>query len=166
MTLRWKMFLVFLVMAGLGIASHEVVYRLRPKPASMQERGLAWLREEYHIPEEGFRKIEALHRDYFEQCDLMCAEMVTSARPSGLRGLRAYQKDYVRERRHHKEREASMQQQKALCERCMNTMVNHLESVAALMPPEEGRRFLKEIMPELTHPQELEQLAPAAASPP
>lgn len=166
MKLRWKMFLVFLAMAGLGIASHEVVYRLRPKPPSMQERGLAWLREEYHIPEESFRKIEALHRDYFEQCDLMCAEMVSSARPSGLRGTRAYQKDFIRERRQQKERDASREQQKALCERCMNTMVNHLESVAALMPPEEGRRFLREIMPELTHPRELEELGPAAASPP
>lgn len=160
------MFLVLLAMAGLGVASHEVVYRLRPKPASMQDRGLAWLREEYHIPEEGFGKIEALHRDYFRQCDLMCEEMVSSARPSGLRGLRAYQKDYVRERRHLKEREASKQQQKALCERCMGTMVDHLEAVAALMPPEEGRRFLREIMPELTHPRELEELGPAAASPP
>jgi hypothetical protein len=161
---RLKLLLVVVGITGLGVGSHEVVYRLRPKPASMQERGLAWLREEYHVPDDAFLRIESLHRDYFRQCDRMCEEMVSAARPSGLRGSRAYQKDMMKQRQHVKEE--SRQRQKALCERCMSTMVNHLQSVSTLMPPEEGRRFLREILPELTHPRELNELESATASPP
>lgn len=166
MTLRWKLFLAVLGVAGLGIGSHEVVYRLRPKPPSMQERGLAWLREEYRIPEESFRRIEALHHDYFRQCDLMCAEMVSAARLSSLRGARASQRDLMQARRQQQEREATRQRQKALCDRCLGTMVQHLQSVAALMPADQGRRFLQEILPELTHPRELLDLEPSAAPTP
>ena len=160
------MLLVILGIAGLGIASHEVVYRLRPKPPSMQERGLAWLRSEYHIPESSFRQIEALHQRYFRQCDLMCAEMVSSARPSSLRGTRAATRDMMLQGRQNEMREQARMQQKALCERCIGSMVQHLKDVAALMPPEQGPRFLQEILPELTHPRELEELESAASIPP
>ena len=37
-------------------------------------------------------------------------------------------------------------------------MVAHLRAVAALMPLAEGERFLREILPEVMHPPELQRL--------
>ncbi|MCA1964171.1 MAG: hypothetical protein LDL31_09535 [Prosthecobacter sp.] len=168
MTLRSKLLFALLGVVGLGIVSHEVVYTLRPKPESMQERGLAWLRQEYQIPEDRFRQIEKLHQDYFRQCDLMCAEMVTQARPSPLRLGKRYQPgalDEVEQKIQQQKLEDTKRRQ-ALCERCLKTMVQHLHSVAALMPPEQGRRFLNELLPELTHPRELQELESAATRSP
>lgn len=154
MTLRWKLFGALLAMAGLGVASHEIVYHLRPKPASMQERGLVWLRDEYGIPEDRFREIEALHQEYFKKCDLMCAEMGSSARPRILRASLRYQaaekKTVPSVAAEAPPELGEKKRQKALCERCLSTMVQHLQDVARLMPAPEGKRFLQEILPELT----------------
>ncbi len=169
MTLRWKLFGALVGMAGLGVASHEIVYHLRPKPASMQERGLLWLRDEYRIPEDRFREIEVLHQEYFKKCDLMCAEMVSAARPrmlrAGLRYQAAEKKTTLPAAPGIQPEVGGKSRQKALCERCLATMMQHLQDVARLMPPPEGQRFLKEILPELTHPRELQELE-AAAPPP
>ncbi len=165
MTLRLKLLMALVLLAGLLLGAHEVAYHLLPKPPTMQERGLAWLKEEYQVPEDRFRQIEELHRDYFAKCDRMCSEMLSATRPAIPRVGKRFPRDESDTRALQMKVEENKQKQKALCERCLDTMVDHLETVAALMPPEQGSRFLREILPELTHPRELDELGSTKAAP-
>ncbi|HEY1080775.1 MAG TPA: hypothetical protein VGE29_00850 [Prosthecobacter sp.] len=150
MNVREKLFFMLLTVVVLAYAAHEVVMSVSPKPPSAQEIGLEWLRKEYHLSDEAFGKIAALHKDYFVRCDEMCAAMERAHRPLIQRGRMPAGPD--------KSQASALRREKAVCENCLDSMVQHLRSVAALMPPEEGQRFLKDILPEVINPPELQQL--------
>lgn len=144
-----KLLLMSLAMAALAYAAHEAVLRWRPKPPDPRELGLAWLRQEYRLGDEAFARIADLHRDYFVRCDAMCASLEQAHRPLLLRGRNSLPES---------SRQQALQREKALCESCLDSMVAHLRAVAALMPLAEGERFLREILPEVMHPPELQRL--------
>jgi hypothetical protein len=149
--MRARVKLVFMALAAVALAysAHEVVIHLRPKPPSPRQIGLEWLRQEYNIPDEAYQKIALLHQEYFVRCDEMCATMERTHRPLLHRkGVAMTQEMRARALRH----------EKAVCENCLDNMVLHLTKVAALMPPLEGERFLKDILPEVINPPELQKL--------
>jgi hypothetical protein len=125
----------------LALVSYQVVQRVRPEKDALRHRGLTWLREEYHIPEDNFRQIVKLHEAYFARCDKMCADLLEAHAASSRLANRQ-----------------TAQQEHDLCEHCLNTMIEHLQTVASLMPPQEGRRFLATVLPEVSHPPELQDL--------
>jgi len=148
MDLRLRLFCLALLTCVLAATAFQITRQFQPKPPSRESIGLDWLRQEYQIADDAFARISALHHDYFARCDAMCAEMIAAHRPSRLRNrLRAA--DTAQE---------SRRREKVICERCLDTMVSHLRAVAAHMEPEQGSRFLADILPEVTHPPELEQL--------
>lgn len=149
MNIREKLLLRVVVVIGLAFATHEIVYKLRPKPATAQQIGLDWLKQEYRIPNDAFTQISALHRDYFIRCDEMCANMQRAHRPLIQRSRAQATQEW---------RAAALKREKALCENCLDNMVVHLRNVAALMPPPQGERFLKDILPEVINPPELQKL--------
>ena len=149
MTVREKFFFMGLVIALLAWAGHGAVTYLRPKPPSPRQIGLEWLRQEYNIPAEAYKKIAALHQEYFIRCDEMCATMERAHRPLLQRSRRPLSQE---------KRSAVLKREKAVCENCLDNMVLHLKTVAALMPPAEGERFLKDILPEVINPPELQKL--------
>lgn len=157
MPIQVKALLVALGTVVLAIITHDLVIGVAPRQPSQQELGLAWLKTEYQVPDAAFEKIVALHEDYFEKCDAMCAQMLATNRLSRhfpTRNISPSQASALRRRAE----SASMAQERALCETCLKTMVAHLESVAALMTEEQGRRFLQDLLPELVNPRELIEL--------
>lgn len=146
MKAREKLFFMLLTALALAYAAHEVVMHLRPKPPTPQQIGLEWLRQEYHLPDEAFRKIARVHENYFVRCDEMCAAMEQAHRP------------LLQRSRQLPSRDSALRREKAVCENCLDSMVRHLRDVAALMPPAEGERFLKDILPEVINPPELQKL--------
>lgn len=157
MSIKLKALLVALGTVALAVASHDFVVSVAPRPPSPQELGLAWLKQEYHVPDAAFERIKALHEEYFQRCDAMCAEMLDVRRPFALK----FGKHQTHRQSHEsrlRARAEARARQKALCESCLGTMVAHLEAVAALMPAGEGERFLKDLLPELVNPRELQEL--------
>jgi hypothetical protein len=157
MSLSLKAGLVVLGFALLVLVTHEAVLRLTPPPPDPHQLGLAWLKAEYRVPDEAFAKISVLHEEYFARCDAMCAQMLGAHRPALPRTARNLGPRDA-ERLRQQAAAAAREREKALCESCLGTMVAHLEAVAALMPAVEGERFLKDLLPELVNPRELQDL--------
>ncbi|MBB5038601.1 hypothetical protein [Prosthecobacter dejongeii] len=149
MKIREKLFFMALAVILLAYTAHEVVIHLRPVPPSPRQIGLEWLRAEYDIPQEAYEKIAALHQDYFVRCDEMCATMERAHRPLIQRSRTPQSKETP---------SAALKREKAVCENCLENMVQHLKNVAALMPSVQGERFLKDILPEVINPPELQKL--------
>ena len=149
MKVREKLFFMALAVIVLAYGTHELVIHLRPKPPSPQQIGLEWLRQEYNIPAEAYEQIAALHQEYFIRCDEMCATMERAHRPLLQRSRRPLSQE---------NRSAALKREKAVWENCLDNMVLHLKTVASLMPPAEGERFLKDILPEVINPPELQKL--------
>ncbi|MBE7496818.1 MAG: hypothetical protein HS117_17895 [Verrucomicrobiaceae bacterium] len=106
---------------------------------SPQDVGLRWLKDEYHLDDVAFERVSALHRDYFQQCDKMCRQIDEADRP-------------LLWRARHRERktgeiDAQLVKEQAICADCETAATEHLRQVAALMPPEQGKRFLDDILP-------------------
>ena len=106
---------------------------------SPQDVGLRWLKDEYHLGDAAFERVSILHRDYFQQCDKMCRQIDAAGRPllwrSRHRGSKTGQLD------------AQFNKEQAICADCEKAATDHLNQVAALMPPEQGKRFLDDILP-------------------
>ncbi|MEN3939949.1 hypothetical protein WJU23_01545 [Prosthecobacter sp. SYSU 5D2] len=149
MKVREKLFFMALAVIILAYGTHELVIYLRPAPPSPRQIGLEWLRQEYKIPDEAYEKIAALHQEYFVRCDEMCATMERAHRPLLQRSRKPVSQEM---------QAAAIKREKAVCENCLENMVLHLNTVAALMPPAEGERFLKDILPEVINPPELQKL--------
>lgn len=136
-----------LTAAAAGIALWIARESVRPRELPPQEAGLMWLRDEYQLDDATFERIHALHRDYFRRCENMCRQIDAADRPLLWRGRRSGPPPA--------DLPAQIASERALCSDCETAATKHLEQVAALMPPEQGRRFLADIMPTI-HRQRLE----------
>ena len=103
---------------------------------SVQETGLQWLKEEYHLDEETFRKVEALHLSYFATCDKMCRQIEEADRPLSRRART----------RQTPPGPNWLRQEQRLCDECENAAKNHLKQVAALLPEGQRQRFLDHML--------------------
>ncbi len=157
MSLTLKAGLAVLGIAALVLVTHEAVLRLSPPPPDPQQLGLAWLKAEYQVPDEAFARITTLHEEYFARCDAMCAQMIGAHRPALPRAARNLGPRDA-ERLRQQAAAAAREREKALCESCLDTMVAHLQAVAALMPAGQGERFLRDLLPKLVNPRELQEL--------
>lgn len=153
MSLKLKAGLAILGITALLLVTHELVLRLGPPPPDIKKLGLDWLKTEYQVPDDAFDRITALHEEYFARCDAMCAQMLSAHRQAQPRAVRK-----LGPREAARQRAAAREREKALCESCLDTMVAHLEAVAALMPAGQGDRFLKDLLPKLVNPRELQDL--------
>lgn len=104
---------------------------------SNQERGLRWLKEEYQLNEAAFLKAAELHRAYYAQCDQMCLQVKEASRPLLMR---------PRQPPSHTIAAGLREQERKLCDKCEETARHHLHQVARLMAPEQGRRFLNDML--------------------
>lgn len=147
MDLRLRLFLLLMICGALAAAGFQVTRQFQPSGPTRESIGLEWLRREYQLTDEAFARVSQLHREYFSRCDAMCAEMIEAHRPSSLR---------LRARLAPSTAEENLRREKAICERCLNTMIGHLRAVSTYMAPDQARRFLSDILPEVTHPQELD----------
>jgi hypothetical protein len=124
-----------LLAGGAFLLSRESVR----KTQSPREMGLRWLREEYHLDEATFARIEALHRNYFAQFGRMCRELDETDRPL-LARPRTFSVNSGTVA-------SQLSQEQALCSRCEQAALTHLKQVAELMPPEQAERFLQAMSP-------------------
>lgn len=134
MTLGW------IAVLGLGAGWAGYHRACDPLLHAAAERGdaEAWLRHEFRLTEQQMHRIRNLHRTYESECERHCAAINEARR--ALRDLEragastsalAAQRALIRER-------------ELVCE---GAIAGHLRQVAALMPEEQGRRYLELLLP-------------------
>ena len=132
-----------LLLAGIALAAGFVGYRTGSDPAlheaARQGDAMTWLRREFHLTGPQYAAIEELHREYNGTCDEHCrAIREAMAARDAMQSARSVDPAAAAE---------AEQRIRELSTRCETALVSHLEQVAALMSPEDGRRYLATMLP-------------------
>ena len=111
------------------------------RPALAATDQLAWLRTEFHLTDAQFAQVKSLHEAYQPVCAGHCMQIMaakkrlTTLEQEGKRDTPAYAdalKDWT-----------------ALKQFCTDATLKHMQSIAAVMDPAEGRRYLDLVTPHL-----------------
>jgi hypothetical protein len=125
----------FLLTLGLALAAcvvaFGVFYALNDDPAlrhaARDSDAMAWLQAEFHLDDTRMASIRKLHDDYGTVCAEHCAR-ITNARKAS----------------------APAAELARLEQACVDAMTAHFHQVAALMPPAEGQRYLRTVLPRIS----------------
>lgn len=106
-----------------------------------EQNGLAWLKAEYKLSDEEFRRIEEAHDAYYPKCMEMCKRIAQANR----RVTELLQTSTTLT----PEIEAALKTTEATNAECRAAMLRHIYQVAAMMPPDQGSRYIRETAPRL-----------------
>ena len=130
--------IILLVAVLAGSLAFVASYRAACAPACCRNHAstkeLGWLRHEYHLSDAQFERIEKLHAEHAVRCAAMCQRIdVQRARLSTLIQASPAMSPEVSE---------ALKATVALESECRESTLAHIYAVAAVMPPEEGRRYV------------------------
>ena len=124
-----------------------VCYRLSSEPslhaAAAKGNAMQWLRDDFHLTDSQFAEIQRLHDSYAGTCMEHCRmiQQATKARDAlRLAGTSDSAAISAAERQ--------VQETRAVCE---SAITAHVQKVATLMSPEDGRRYLALVMPKIAN---------------
>ncbi|MBI5381841.1 MAG: periplasmic heavy metal sensor [Opitutae bacterium] len=140
-------FLTVALVLAVGAAACAVFFHWRCDDtlhtAAQQRDAMAWLRTEFHLDEAQVAAIAKLHADYSEVCAEHCAAIgdaraeLAQLQASGQAPTAAL----IAARTRVAERELV----------CRTAIAGHLRAVAKLMPPAEGERYLRLLLPRVAN---------------
>ena len=123
--------LTLLVVLAAGAVAFGMFYMMNDNPAvrhaAREHDAMAWLRAEFHLKDTQFAAIKQLHDDYGAVCSQHCMAIMEAKRRS------APEADVM-----------------ALEKVCVDSMTEHFQRVAALMPAREGERYLAIVLPRVS----------------
>lgn len=124
---NWILTLLFTL--GAAAASFGAFFAMNKAPAPVQAAArtgdaLEWLRVEFKLTDAQYAAIRRLHEQYGKVCAVHCAAIQSA-----------------------EQRRAPRAQIAALENRCVESMTEHFQRVAAIMSPAQGRRYLAIVMP-------------------
>lgn len=102
--------------------------------ATERQPELAWLRQEFNLPENEFKRIYDLHAGYLPECRAMCAKI--DANNSHIQELLRSSNNVT------PEIEGALAESAKLRAECQTMMLKHFFDVSRTMPESEGRRYL------------------------
>lgn len=132
--------LVALAAAVIGF----VCFRMNSDPqlhaAAATGDAMLWLRSDFHLTDAQFAAIRQLHASYAGTCEEHCRmiQEATRARDT-LAAARGDAAALV----------AANRELQDLRRNCETAIARHVRQVAALMPPEDGRRYLALVLPKI-----------------
>lgn len=126
---------VFLAVAAAGYGAYYGCATASARAMlSQPENQMEWLRQEFHLSDAQFVRIQGLHRDYAPRCALMCGRIQEAdAQVNGLMAANAAVTP---------ELGAALNKLAAVREACTEAMLAHACAVAQEMPPADGVRYL------------------------
>lgn len=155
----WALLCAALLATGLFFNSAHLVARWSAERFSNPHDDLEWLRHEFRLSAAELARIRQLHEGYLPQCRAWCAKI--AARKAELEAELAQARDTT-------PRVAELVREvAALRAECQIRMLQHFFEVSRAMPPEQGRRYLAEML-RLTlgaHEQIEQAMAPDARHP-
>lgn len=125
----------FLITAGVAVAACALAFGVffalnddtALRAAARENDAMAWLRAEFHLDEAQFAAIKKLHDDYGAVCGEHCAAIMEA-----------------------REQKAAAAEVARLEKICVDAMTGHFRRVAALMPTEQGKRYLATVLPRVS----------------
>jgi hypothetical protein len=103
--------------------------------------GLEWLRHEFDLSDEQFAKVSELHLAYRPVCEDLCMKIMASHKKVKMlvNGEPQLSPDLV----------AALKEHAELHVKSQTAMITHLYRTASCMTPEQGRRYLDAILPQV-----------------
>lgn len=131
---------IFILVAGLfaalaGYAAFYLVSTAKHRSMLKTDRPeLAWLKEEFHLDQAEYNRIQTLHDEYLPRCEEMCQKIERANQE--LSTLLAAENTMT------PEIERAMNEASRLRLECQKNMLDHFYKVSRSMPPEQGRRYM------------------------
>ncbi len=127
-----RFWLVIVVMACVGTGTFWIARITRPHaPAKHEHAGprgeVAWMKTTFHLTDEQFRKVEALHVDYVPRCEENCRRIENAG--AKVRKL------LETSRATNEEIAEAVRQEETVRTECRLALIAHLYETAAAMPP-------------------------------
>ncbi len=133
-----------LVLVLAAAATGFVCYRMSfdPELHAVAARGdaMQWLRTDFHLSDEQFAAIRRLHEAYAGTCEEHCRMIQEATRARN--DLEAAKSDATA-------LNVANEQLRELRLICETAITRHVREVAALMPPDDGRRYLALVLPKI-----------------
>jgi len=104
----------------------------------LQGSDLSWMQTEFNLSDEQFAAVSAVHQGYAAVCSQHCIAIVAAQREVDVSRARAPDSEAT---------VAAEQELRDLENTCNDATMAHLRTVAELMPPAAGRRFLTLVEP-------------------
>jgi len=121
-----------------------VCFRMNSDPqlhaAAATGDAMQWLRTDFHLTDAQFASIRQLHESYAGTCEEHCRMIQEATRARD--ALAAARGDAVA-------LAAANRELADLRRNCETAIARHVRQVAALMPPEDGRRYLALVLPKI-----------------
>jgi hypothetical protein len=108
--------------------------------AAAKGDAMQWLRTDFQLTDAQFAAIWQLHESYAGTCEEHCRMIREASRARAV--LEAAQGDAAT-------LAAANQKVQELRQVCETAITRHVREVAALMPPEDGRRYLAMVLPKI-----------------
>lgn len=124
---------LILGMAGFAVPYFNAASASRALQKSEQP-GLEWLKSEFHLGDQEFQRILALHRGYEPECKRYCT--LIAEKDAELQRLVQGTNKVT------PEIDRVLQEKADLRRQCQANMLAHFYSVSQAMPPAEGKRYL------------------------
>lgn len=146
--MRTKPWLIWLWIIAVAIVSYGVSYFLCVhrvyEMARCGQNELEWLRREYHLTDDQFQHIRALHENQMKLCEEMCQKVDASNKilENLIRSNSSLTPEIKEALAHSRELESE----------CEQATLEHIYQVGAIMNSEDGKRFVEEMSHRLLHP--------------
>lgn len=122
------------IFAGSYFASQRATQMCCANPAD----DLSWLRTEFHLGDAEMTRIRKLHEGYQPQCAEICARIAAKNRE--LEAVLGAGTNLTAEA------QVKLNEIAGLRAQCQAQMLQHFAAVSRAMPPDEGRRYLAEMI--------------------
>lgn len=129
--------IILLAGLALGTATYFLCFRMATQPmrqVASVENELAWLAMEFRLTPEQTLQVKALHSAYEPRCMEMCRKIAENN--VQLDRLIAAKREFTPEMDRLLRDSAEIQIE------CRRDMLTHIYAVAAVMPPEQGERYI------------------------
>jgi heavy-metal resistance protein len=105
---------------------------------------LIWLRREFHLTDEQFQRIQALHAAYAAKCDLMCQRI--------MKANAALAAAISRNKRVTPEIQEAMDEVARVQQDCQQSMLAHVYEVSEQMDPSSAEKYLQMMKQRIIQP--------------
>jgi len=132
--------LLAVISAATGVAFYRAGSNRPLHEAAARRDALLWLKTDFQLDDSQFAAIRALHESYSGTCDEHCRRIQEATRiRKALLAAHATPGDL----------QAADRQIDELKANCEHALTVHVRMVAALMAPEQGRRYLDIVLPKI-----------------
>lgn len=138
---------ILLAALVLGAGAYFLCFRMATQPIrqmALVNDELGWLATEFHLSPEQTKQVEKLHSAYEPRCMAMCRKIAENS--AQLERLITTKHEFT------PEMERLLRDSAEIQIECRREMLTHIYAVAAVMPPEQGARYIELLKMQVLQP--------------